>query len=146
MSNGGRQRSSIFTGLLLIVLGILFLLARFHPDLRIWHLFWRFWPVLIILAKLVDHLSAQRAGDARPPLLTGGEAALLVLLVFVLAGMGIYTKIHERNPNLNIDLDVFNHKTSQSEELPPKTIPAGAHVMVTTALGSITAHVGDGNA
>jgi DUF4097 and DUF4098 domain-containing protein YvlB len=148
VSNGGRQRSSIFTGLLLIVLGILFLLARFHPDLRIWHLFWRFWPVLIILwgvAKLVDHLSAQRAGDARPPLLTGGEAALLVLLVFVLAGMGIYTKIHERNPNLNIDLDVFNHKTSQSEELPPKTIPAGAHVMVTTALGSITAHVGDGN-
>ena len=148
MSNGGQQRSSIFTGLLLIVLGILFLLARFHPDLGIWHLFWRFWPVLIILwgvAKLVDHFSAQRVGDVRPPLLTGGEAALLVLVVFVLAGMGIYTKIHERNPGLNIDLDVFNHKASQSEELPPKPIPAGAHVMATTALGSITAHVGGGN-
>jgi DUF4097 and DUF4098 domain-containing protein YvlB len=148
VSNGGQQRSSIFTGLLLIVLGILFLLARFHPDLGIWHLFWRFWPVLIILwgvAKLVDHFSAQRVGDVRPPLLTGGEAALLVLVVFVLAGMGIYTKIHERNPGLNIDLDVFNHKASQSEELPPKPIPAGAHVMATTALGSITAHVGGGN-
>ena len=148
MSNGGPQRSSIFSGLLLIVLGVLFLLARFHPDLRIWHLFWRFWPVLIILwgfAKLVDHMSAQRSGDARPPLLTGGEAALLVLVVFVLAGMGIYTKIREKNPDLNIDLDVFNHKSSQSQELPPKTIPAGAHVMVTTALGSIAAHVGDGN-
>jgi len=148
VSNGGPQRSSIFSGLLLIVLGVLFLLARFHPDLRIWHLFWRFWPVLIILwgfAKLVDHMSAQRSGDARPPLLTGGEAALLVLVVFVLAGMGIYTKIREKNPDLNIDLDVFNHKSSQSQELPPKTIPAGAHVMVTTALGSIAAHVGDGN-
>ena len=148
MSNGGPQRSSIFSGLLLIVLGILFLLARFHPDLGIWHLFWRFWPVLIILwgiAKLVDHFSAQRAGESRPPLLTGGEAALLILIVFVLAGMGIYTKIREKHPDMNIDLDVFNHKSSQSEELPPKTIPAGAHVMVTTALGNIVAHVGDGN-
>jgi DUF4097 and DUF4098 domain-containing protein YvlB len=148
VTNGGAQRSSIFSGLLLIVLGVLFLLARFHPDLRIWHLFWHFWPVLIILwgiAKLGDHMSAQRSGDARPPLLTGGEAALLVLVVFVLAGMGIYTKIREKNPDLNIDLDVFNHKSSQSQELPPKTIPAGAHVMVTTALGSIVAHVGDGN-
>lgn len=148
MSNGGPQRSSIFSGLLLIVLGILFLLARFHPDLGIWHLFWRFWPVLIILwgiAKLVDHFGAQRAGESRPPLVTGGEAALLILVVFVLAGMGIYTRIREKHPDMNIDLDMFNHKSSQSEELPSKTIPAGAHVMVTTTMGNIVAHVGDGN-
>ena len=148
MSNSGPQRSSIFSGLLLIVLGILFLLARFHPNLGIWHLFWRFWPVLIILwgiAKLVDHMSAERAGESRPPLLTGGEAALLLLIVFVLAGMGIYTKIRAKHPDMNIDLNVFSHKSSQSEELPPKTIPAGAHVMVTTAMGNIVAHVGDGN-
>jgi len=148
VSNGGQKRSSIFSGLLLIVLGILFLLARFHPDLGIWHLFWRFWPVLIILwgiAKLVDHLSAQRAGDARPPLLTGGEAALLVLVVFVLAGMGIYAKARERHPDLNVDLDFLNHKSTQSQELSPKTIPAGAHVMVMTAMGNIVAHVGDGS-
>ena len=148
MSNGGPQRSSIFSGLLLIVLGVLFLLARFHPDLRIWHLFWRFWPVLIILwgvAKLVDHMSAQHSGDARPPLLTGGEAALLLLVVFVLAGMGIYTKVREKHPDMNIDMDLFKHKSSQTVELPPRTIPAGAHVTVTTALGGIVAHVGDGN-
>jgi len=148
VSNGGPQRSSIFSGLLLIVLGVLFLLARFHPDLGIWRLFWRFWPVLIILwgvAKLVDHMSAQHSGDARPPLLTGGEAALLLLVVFVLAGMGIYTKIREKHPDMNIDLDLFKHKNSQTVELPPKTIPAGTHVTVTTALGGIVAHVGDGN-
>jgi DUF4097 and DUF4098 domain-containing protein YvlB len=148
VSNGGPQRSSIFSGLLLIVLGILFLLARFHPDLGIWRLFWRFWPVLIILwgiAKLVDHFGAQRTGESRPRLLTGAEAALLILVVFVLAGMGIYTKIREKHPDMNIDLDVFNHKSSQSEELPPKTIPAGAHVMVTTTMGNIVAHVGDDN-
>ena len=148
MSNGGPQRSSIFSGLLLIVLGILFLLARFHPNLGIWHLFWRFWPVLIILwgiAKLVDHFSAQRAGESRPPLLTGGEASLLLLIVFVLAGMGIYTKIREKHPDMNIDVDLFKHKNSQTVELPPKAIPAGAHVTVTTSLGGIVAYVGDGN-
>jgi DUF4097 and DUF4098 domain-containing protein YvlB len=59
--------------------------------------------------------------------------------------MGIYTKIRAKHPDMNIDLNVFSHKSSQSEELPPKTIPAGAHVMVTTAMGNIVAHVGDGN-
>src|SRR5271163_1473110 len=40
---------------------------------------------------------------------------------------------------------MFSTTNPQSEELPPKTIPAGAHVMVTTAMGNIVAHVGDGN-
>jgi hypothetical protein len=148
VSNGGRQRSSIFGGLLLILLGILFLLARFNPDLRMWHLFWRYWPVLIILwgiAKLIDNMSAHQAGQTRPPLLTGGEAALLVLVVFVLAGMGIYSRVREKMPDLNIDVGLFDHKASQSQELGPKSIPAGSHVTVTTGRGSITAHAGDSN-
>jgi hypothetical protein len=148
VSNGERQRSSIFGGLLLILLGILFLLARFNPDLRMWHLFWRYWPLLIILwgiAKLVDNMSAHQTGQTRPPLLTGGEAALLVLVVFVLAGMGIYSRVREKMPDLNIDIGLFDHKASESQELGPKSIPAGSHVTVTTGRGSITAHGGDSN-
>ena len=148
MSNGQGQRSSIFSGLLLILLGILFLLARFDPNLGVWHFVWRYWPVVIILwglAKLVDHFGAQHAGQGRPPLLNGGEAALLVLVFFVLAGMGIYSKIREKNPELNFDVGFFNHQATQSQELPAKTIPAGSHVTVTTVRGSITAHAGDGN-
>ncbi len=148
MSNGLRQRNSIFGGLLLILLGVLFLLARFNPDLRMWHLFWRYWPVLIILwgiAKLIDNVSAQHAGQTRPPLLTGGEAALLILVVLVLAGMGIYSRVREKMPDLNINMDLFDHKATQSQELPPKTIPAGSRVTVSTGRGSITVHVGDGN-
>lgn len=148
MSNGSGQRSSIFSGLLLILLGVLFLLARFEPNLGVWHFFWRYWPVVIILwgiAKLVDHLGAQRDGQRRPPLLNGGEAALLVLVFFVLAGMGIYSKIKAKDPDLNFDVGFFNHQASQSQELPAKTIPAGSHVTVTTVRGSITAHAGDGN-
>lgn len=148
MSNGGRQRSSIFSGLLLILLGALFLLARFHPEFSMWHMFWRYWPLVIILwgvAKLFDHLGAQRAGQGRPPLLNGGEAALLILVFFVLAAMGIYAKIREKNPDMNIDIGFFNHKASQSQELPVKTIPANSHVTITTVRGSITVHAGDGD-
>jgi hypothetical protein len=148
LSNGVRQRSSIFGGLLLILLGVLFLLARFNPDLRMWHLFWRYWPVLIILwgiAKLTDNVSAQRAGQTRPPLLSGGEAALLILVVLVLAGMGIYSRVREKMPDLNLNVDLFDHKATHNQEVSPKSIPAGSHVTVTTGRGSITVHVSDGN-
>jgi hypothetical protein len=148
VSNGQGRRSSIFSGLLLILLGVLFLLARFEPNLGIWHIFWRYWPVVIILwgiAKLVDHLGARHAGQGRPPLLNGSEAALLVLVFFVLAGMGIYSKIKEKEPDLDLDVGFFNHQASRSQELPAKTIPLGSHVTLTTVRGSITAHAGEGN-
>ncbi|MGA7921100.1 MAG: DUF4097 family beta strand repeat-containing protein, partial [Candidatus Acidiferrales bacterium] len=148
MSNGGRQRSSIFSGLLLILLGTLLLLARFHPGLAVWHLFWRYWPILIILwglAKLIDNLAAHKAGQVRPPILTGAEAALLVLAVFVLVGVGIYSKVREKSPDINIDLGFFNHQSSHSLELPARVIAPGSHVTVTTPHGSITAHAGNGN-
>lgn len=148
MSNGQAQRSSIFSGLLLILLGLLFLLARFDPNLGIWHIFWRYWPLVIILwgiAKLIDHFGAQRTGQRRPPLLNGSEAALLVLVFFILVAMGIYSKIKEKNPDLNFDVGMFNHQATQSQELPAKTIPASSHVALTTVRGSITAHAGEGN-
>ena len=148
MSNGGQTRGSIFSGVLLILLGVLFLFSRWHPDLQIWHVFWHYWPVLIILwgvAKLVDHLSAQQDGRARPPVVTGSEVALMFLVIFVLAGMGLYSRIRERNPDLDINLNMFHEQASQNLEVPAKTIPAGSHVTFTTEHGSITCHGGEGN-
>jgi hypothetical protein len=148
VSNDGQTRGSIFSGVLLILLGILFLAARAHPDLRIWHAFWHYWPVLIILwgfAKLIDHLSAQQSGRTRPPLVTGPEAALMVLVVLLLGGMGIYSKIRERNPDLEINWNMFHEKASQNVDVPAKNIPAGSHVTLTTLRGDINCHAGDGN-
>jgi hypothetical protein len=146
VSNGGQSRGSIFSGVLLILLGILFLAARSNPDLRFWNLFWHYWPVLIILwgiAKLIDHVSAQQSGRARPPLVTGPEVALMVLVVFVLGGMAIYSKIREKNPDLEMDMNMFHEKANQSVDVPAKKIPAGSHVTLTTMRGDITCHAGD---
>jgi len=150
VSNGQGQRSSIFSGLLLIFLGVLFLFERFHQEFQIWHYFYRFWPVLLIvwgLAKIIDHLSAQRSGEGKPPLLSGGEAALMVLVVFVFIGLGAKHWLLTRDPNMgpNFHLDPFSKDFSQSEELSPKTLPANAHVTLTTDRGDITAHTGEGN-
>jgi len=153
VSNGGQpqqpQRSSIFAGVLLIFLGVLFLLHRFDPELGIGHLIARFWPLLLIvwgIAKLIDHLSAQRAGGARPPALSGGEAALLVLLFAVVGGIWLTDFIHQRNPNLEIDnIGIFSQRHSESEELPPQTISAGSQVTVQTGRGNLSIHAGEGS-
>jgi hypothetical protein len=148
LSNGGQTRSSILGGVLLILLGVLFLFARWNPDLHIWHVFWHYWPILIILwgiAKLVDHLNAHSAGRERAPLVTGSEAALMVLVILVIAGMGLYSRIRERNPDLDINLNMFHEKASQNVDVPVKTIPAGSHITLTTTHGNITCHAGEGN-
>lgn len=148
MSNGQQKRSSVFKGLLLILVGALFLLYRFDPALRIGHLFWRYWPVIIILwgaAKLIDNLVAERTGETRPPFLTGGEVALLVLILFLLGGVAIKEWVQNRYPNADIELSPFNHRFSQSQELAPKTMPAGARVALITGRGNLTVHTGEGD-
>jgi hypothetical protein len=146
LSTGGQTRGSILGGVLLILLGVLFLFARWDPNLQIWHVIWHYWPVLIILwgfAKLFDHLTAQQEGRARPPLVTGSEAALLVLVILAIAGMGLYSRIRERHPDIDLNLNMFHEQASQNIDVPVKTIPAGSHVTLTTERGNITCHAGD---
>ena len=153
MSNGASppqpQRSSIFAGVLLILLGALFLLHRYIPELGIGHLIARYWPLLLIIwgiAKLVDHLSAQRTGHARPPVLSGGEAALLVLLVIVLSWIWVVDYIHMKHPGLEMDgVGLFSHRHSDMEVIPPQSVPAGAQVTVQTGHGDLTIHASDVN-
>jgi len=153
MTNGAPQRSSIFTGLLLIFLGFLFLLQRFEPQLGIGHLIRRYWPLLLIvwgIAKLIDHFSTSRTGEGRPPILSGPEAALLILIVAVLIGMSfsdwfpsfISTRFHGDSDD---DISIFGRRYSESQEISKKAIPAGAHVVIRTGRGNITVHASSGN-
>lgn len=140
------QRKSIFSGLLLILLGVLFLLFRFDPDLRLGTLIWRYWPVVIIvwgLAKLVDHLMARGTGE-RTPILTGGEAALLIVVLFCSAGIGVADHLrHEHNFQFNFH--PFSDRYTASDMLPAQKIPANAHIAIQTDRGNITVHVGGGD-
>jgi DUF4097 and DUF4098 domain-containing protein YvlB len=141
------RRRSIFPGLLLIVLGLIFLLHRMYPGFAIGHVARVYWPLLIVLwgvAKLIDHFVAEGKGQLRAPILSPGEAALLILLAVVLIVFGMRDWVHERAPWLHINLPLRD-SYSQSREVAPQTIPPGAHVSIDTERGNITVH-GSGGA
>src|SRR5258708_22423321 len=75
MANGIPRRRSIFTGTVLILLGLIFLAQNFRGDFGFFTLFGRWWPLILILwgiTKLYDRLAAQRSGEGAPPTITGG--------------------------------------------------------------------------
>lgn len=142
-----QQRRSILSGLLLIFLGVVFLLYRFEPRLNVGHLIWRFWPVLFIIwgiAKLIDHLAARRSGE-QTSVLSGGEAALLIVVFLALAALGGIDYFHRRYSDFDLRVNPFSQKYSQTDALPPKKVPAGAHITIDTTRGNISVHSGDGN-
>ena len=140
MSSGTPRRRSIFSGLLLIVIGVLFFLHYHVPGLGIGHLFLRYWPVLLIvwgLARLFDYFASQRTGQSSPPLLSGGEIGLIILLFFV--GFGIWAGgwINDQD----IDWGPWmGHTASATEEIPAQPVKAGAKIRVSTDRGNITVH------
>jgi DUF4097 and DUF4098 domain-containing protein YvlB len=148
VSNGGQYRSSLFAGLLLILLGVIFFINRLDPAFGIGHLIRLYWPVLLILwgvAKLLDRLSARGSGQSRPVLLSGGEAALLVLLAIVLSGFVFRDWVRGHFPGLDLELPPFHQSYSQPLSLPPQTLAPGARVAIATGRGDVTVHASDGN-
>ncbi len=145
MADARPRRRSIFSGVLLILLGTLFLLHNFRPGFHVWELFSRWWPVLLIflgLAKLYDHLVARRSGEAAPRTITGGEILLLVLAMMLAAGVGGFDWMHGHG-DVDIPWPPWEHPYSFSEEIPAKQIPADARITVRTDHGDITIHSDD---
>jgi hypothetical protein len=146
VSNGAPQRNSIFGGVLLVIIGALLLLNHFNHSFHLGHLVREYWPILIILwgvAKLVDHLRVRPDGSVRGPFLSGGEAAILIFVIFVLFVLAMHDWLHTRFPDIAMHMEPFNHRYSQTQALAPVRIPAGAQVMIHTGRGSITVHPTD---
>lgn len=133
---------------MLILIGALFLLQRFDPELGIGHLLHRYWPVLLIVwgaAKLIDHFAAGRSGEDRPPLLTGSEAVLLALLVMVLAGIAVLEWLPRVQPQWAAKADLFQNKADQMQSVPSMQLPPGSRLRAAIDYGSITVRGTSGN-
>jgi DUF4097 and DUF4098 domain-containing protein YvlB len=149
VSGPRRRRRSIFGGMLLILIGVLFLLHEHLPELGMWHLFSRYWPVLLILwglAKLFDTLAADRTGETKPPLVTGGEMALVVVLLLVAAGMISVDWIHRKNPDFSWGEGWFSQKYSMTEEFPVQSVPPSSEIHISTYRGNITVYADESKA
>ncbi len=140
MTNGRPRRRSIFSGVLLILLGVLFLLHNFRGGFPLWDIFHRWWPVLLIvwgLAKLYDHLAARRTGQVAPATITGGDIFLVFILVALGSSIGGIDWITQ-HPDWG-DLRVpWVQPYSFTEEVPAKAIAADSRISIRTDRGDIT--------
>jgi DUF4097 and DUF4098 domain-containing protein YvlB len=144
---GRSQRTSSFIGLLLILLGALFLVSRYYPQVGLGHLIRVYWPLIIVLwgvSKLIDHFAAHRTGQPAGPILSGGEVALVILLILVLVGFVSRDWVREHGGDIDVDFP-FHNSYTQQRELTSQTIPAGSHIVIETERGDLDIHASDGN-
>jgi DUF4097 and DUF4098 domain-containing protein YvlB len=141
-----RQRRSIFSGLVFILLGILLLIGEYRPGWDVWDFFYRYWPLLLILlgvAKLFDHFMATRTGEARPPAITGGEIALIIVMFFVLGSIVAFHRVKRQLPDMGIDIDMgdmFQHPYDWTTVLPVESAHSNEAVSISTPRGNISVH------
>lgn len=140
------RRFSIFGGVLWIVIGGLLLANNLVANLRVWELFWNYWPVLLILlgvAKLFDHFASQRTGAPPARLLSGGEIFLIILLLIVGGSVGAFHDITRDNPDINFNFP-WEHTYTFPEEIAQDAV-AGRPVRIDIPRGNITVVADDAN-
>jgi len=148
MSNGRARYGSIFSGAVLILVGVLLLVHSYHPELELWGTFSRWWPLLLIFwgaAKLYERRAAKRAGGAASGNVTGGEVLLVVGLLVLLAIVGgaDWIRTHRNLENFSDIGFLRGSPYSFTEEIPARTVPASSHISISLVRGDITVVSGD---
>jgi DUF4097 and DUF4098 domain-containing protein YvlB len=142
MSYSGRRRSSIFGGLLLILIGALFLIHNLAPGMLHVGEIVRYWPVLLILwglARLWDYFAAMRTGQAAPRVVTGGELLLILLVLVGVAALVAYDRMH-RNTEWQSGFGLFGNPYTFTTTLPPEPVEPSMQVKLWTPRGDISIH------
>jgi N-terminal domain of toast_rack, DUF2154/Domain of unknown function (DUF5668) len=104
-SSRSRYRGSVTGAMILIAVGIFFLILNLHPNIDLWPIMFRYWPLILIfigVGKIFDSLIfADRTGTSSGDHVSGISIALVVLiLIFGLAlwrgnKMGSNSSMHD---------------------------------------------------
>jgi len=143
MANSRPRGSSLFSGMILIFVGLLLLLHNYRGlDIRMVLGHW--WPLLLIVwgaVKLYERTAASRSGDPGSARITGGE----ILLVFgLLALLGIVVGSEIVRDKLPGAMPVeWGNKIPYDLDVAPKTVPADARITIRNARGDISVHSSD---
>ena len=133
MSNGRPQRSA-FGAILLLVVGTVFLIHNYRPDLIRWSWLGKWWPALLILWGVIRLVESLSGGTRRG--VSGGEIALLIVLIVMGMGISFGQKWTDR---VKLPDDVpFADTADATEELPPRDLAPGSVVRLNTTRGDIT--------
>jgi len=147
-----RSAGTIFWGLTLVAIGGLLLANNLGYSIRIWPYIVRYWPMLLIvwgLLKFVDYFRFRRSGDDRP-LFSGGEVALLILVIF--AGSAITTAANV-SPGLgrifeigDIDLwDITGNSYTYDQHVEQQSVTSGSEIEIVNFFGDVEVRPAESN-
>jgi hypothetical protein len=140
MANGRPRGSSVFSGLILIFIGVLLLLHNYR-GFELGRVLTHWWPLLLIFwggLKLYERTAGSRSGDTSGSHITPGEV-FLVLGLLALVGVVVAVEgVKEHFPDwatgdtTTVDLDVA-----------PKPVPANARITIKGMHGDISVRGSD---
>jgi Putative adhesin/Domain of unknown function (DUF5668) len=137
--------SSVFSGLVLIFIGVLLLLHNYR-GFELTGVILRWWPLILIFfgaIKIYERTAGARGSQVGASRITAGEVFLVLGL---LAAVGILIGVEEARqhvPGLFENFDVPGEAFASSIDVAPKTVPANARVTVRDGRGDITIRASD---
>ena len=143
MAANERSSSGLFSGLVVLTVGVLLLLHNYH-GLTISQVVWRWWPLLLIFwgtIKLYERTAARRIGGSGG-WITGTEVFLVVgmlALLFAVAGIDRLHSIDSDNWGSNIGGDSYTFDL----DMAPKPVAPDAHILIRNGKGDIAIRTSD---
>ena len=140
MSNGRPRGSSIFSGLLLIFIGVLLLLHNYR-GFELGRILTHWWPLLLIFwgaLKLYERMAGSRSGDVAGSRITPGEVFLVLGLLALVAVVVAVEGVKEHFPEW-----VSGDTTTADLDVTPKPVPANARITIRGIHGDISVRGSD---
>jgi DUF4097 and DUF4098 domain-containing protein YvlB len=144
MARNQTRSGGLFSGLVLISVGVLLLLHN-YGRLDINEFFHRWWPLLIIfwgVVKLYERTVGQQFGGSDGGGITGGEV-FLVLAMLALLGAVVGIDVGKKKlDNLGVDINMGD-RHSFDLDVPAQKIPSNARVSVQVGRGDLNIRSSD---
>ena len=134
--------SNIFSGLLLIFIGLLLLLHN-YGGFDLTDALLRWWPLILIVwgaIKIYERTAGSRTPQPGASRITSGEVVLVVGLV---ALVGIVVGIDHARQRIPDVIGFDPEAYASSIDVAPKPVPANARISVRDARGDITVRASD---
>lgn len=142
MSNGRARGSSVFSGVLLLFVGIVLLLHNYHGlDLR--HLFQHWWPLILITwggLKLYERTLGARGGDFTGSPITAGE---VFLVLGMLAVIGVVVATETVKDQIRDWTGDWADMVESDLDVTPLKVPANARVVIRSGRGGVNVRSSD---
>jgi DUF4097 and DUF4098 domain-containing protein YvlB len=143
MAYSPRNSSGLFSGLVLLIFGFVFL-AHNYGGFELGRLFTHWWPLLIIalgLIKLYERTAGTRYVEPGAARITGGE---IFLIIVVLAITGIVIGLEEGQKHIpGWGRELIGTSYPFDLDIAPRTIPSDSRITIRGNHGDISVRPGD---